>query len=171
MISRLVHHGFLGLLLTALVTCARPFTVSVNDQAVYDPTGRIGRDSVVNADLQGCINIALRQQQVTSPDELTVLSCADSKIDSLENIAVLRQLRFLDLGNNLISNITPLEGMSELGGLNLANNRIYDIRPLLLLPGLAAVSLTGNDNIPCEQLRQLRARLGNNLTSPDSCIP
>lgn len=162
---------FVLLLAMVLASCARPFTVSVNNQAVYDPSGRIDREAIADADLQGCVNLAMRQQNVTTPDQLTVLSCADSEVDNLDNISQLRQLRFLDLGNNLISNITPLETMTELGGLNLANNRIYDIRPLFALPSLSAVSLLGNDNIPCEQLNQLRERLSNNLTSPNNCTP
>ncbi len=152
-----------------LASCSQEFTVSVNDQAVYDPSGRLITDEVVDADLQGCINLALRQQNLSSPIELTVLSCANSEIRSLENIGRLVQLRFLDLGNNNISNITPLEDLQVLGGLNLLNNAVLDIAPLLNMPGLVSVNLGGNEQVPCVQLDQLAARVGENLTRPRNC--
>jgi len=159
------------LLLAALVfsACSQPYAVSVNSQAVYDPKRRLLGAGAVEADLQGCINIALRQQGIQNPTQLTVLSCANSEIRNLENISTLTQLRFLDLANNAITNITPLEGMTALSGLNLTNNAIEDIGPLLNIPGLASVSLVGNDNIPCSQLQTLQQRLGDNLARPDNC--
>ncbi len=155
-------------LFSLLVACA-PFTVSVNNQAVYDPEGRLARNTVVSADLQGCVNLALRQQSLQDAADLTVLSCANSQIDELENIEQLRKLRFLDLANNNITNITPLEGLMSLGGLNLINNQITDIGPLLNIPSLVTVSLLGNNGIPCAQIQELQTRLGSNLTPPELC--
>lgn len=153
----------------ALLSCARPLTVSVNDQAVYDPRGRIIGSQALDADLQGCINLAMEQQQVNSPAELRVLSCANSEIRNLANIGRLQRLRFLDLSNNNIANLTPLEELPNLSALSLVNNRITDIGPLLNIQSLTSVSLLGNNTIPCQQLSQLRQILGNNLTPPDSC--
>lgn len=155
--------------LALLAGCSTPFTVSVNDQAVYDPDGRLARNVVVDADLQGCINLAMRQQRVNSAADLTVLSCANSQIAVLDNIEALRNLRFLDVAGNAITNITPLEGLRELSSLNLADNQIIDVSPLLNVRSLVTVSLLGNNAIPCIQLQQLRARLGDNLTAPSSC--
>lgn len=152
-----------------LAACSAPYTISVNNQAVYDPSGRLIDASTIDADLQGCINLAVRQQNLNDPSELTVLSCANSEIRSLENIEQLSQLRFLDLSNNAISNITPLEGLQLLGGLSLINNQILDIAPLLNMAGLSSVSLMGNNNIPCQQLQELQTRMGNNLLAPESC--
>ncbi len=152
-----------------LASCNQTFSVSVNNQAVYDPAGQYIGSEVSDADLQGCINLAVRQQNVQSAAELTVLSCASSEIRQLENIGQLASLRFLDLANNNITNITPLEDLPVLGGLNLMNNAINDIAPLLNIQNLASVSLVGNNNIPCSQLAALRTRLGNNLSAPDQC--
>ncbi len=159
----------LVLLGLVLASCNQSYSVSINNQPVYDPTGRSINNEVSDADLQGCINLAMQQQRVDYPMELTVLSCANSQIRALDNIGQLASLRFLDLGNNSISNITPLEELPTLGGLNLANNAITDISPLLNMQSLASVSLFGNNNIPCDQLSALRTRLGNNLTAPERC--
>ena len=102
------------LMITALLlftSCSNEFVVSINEQAIYDPEGRLLVDEVVDADLQGCINLALQQQNLSSSAELTVLSCANSEISDLTNIGELISLRFLDIGNNNVSNITPLEDL------------------------------------------------------------
>lgn len=152
-----------------LQACSQNFTVSVNSQAVYDPQGRLPGNETVDANLQGCINLALQQQSVEMLAQLTVLSCANAEIRNLENIGQLQALRFLDLANNSIRNLTPLESLQAIGGLNLVNNRIDDIGPLFNIRSLASVNLQGNNNIPCAQLANLRNRLGDSLTPPDSC--
>lgn len=157
------------LALSLLQACSQQFTVSVNNQAVYDPLGRLPGNETVDANLQGCINLALRQQNVDMPAQLTVLSCANSEIRNLENIGQLQALRFLDLANNSIRNITPLEDLPGIGGLNLTNNNINDVGPLFNIPSLTSVNLRGNDEIPCAQLATLRQQLRDNLTPPDSC--
>lgn len=160
---------FLLFLPLAVVSCSQQFAVSVNNQAVFDPNNRLPSGEALNADLQGCINLAMRQQDVTDPSQLTVLSCASSEIDSLVNIGQLLSLRFLDLSGNSISNITPLESLQLLGGLNLAGNQIMDIAVLFNLSSLVSVSLDGNNNIPCSQIAALKAKLANNFTEPQLC--
>ena len=154
---------------SVVTACSQGFTVSVNSQPVYDPLGRLPGNEAIDANLQGCINLAMQQQSVELPARLTVLSCADAEIRNLENIGQLTALRFLDLANNAIRNITPLESLQGIGGLNLTNNRIEDIGPLFNMPSLATVNLQGNNGIPCDDLAALRARLGENLTGPESC--
>tara|TARA_B110000858_G_scaffold198006_1_gene261991 strand:+ start:12039 stop:12581 length:543 start_codon:yes stop_codon:yes gene_type:complete len=156
-------------LLILLSACSHNYTVSVNNQAVFDPTGRLFSDELADADLQGCVNIAIQQQSVQNVESLRVLSCGNSEVETLENIEQLTQLRFLDLSNNRIRDLSPLLGLRLLGGLNLINNVIIDISPLLQMPNLASVSLIGNNNIPCQQLLALEDRLGNNLNRPASC--
>ncbi|MEX2469332.1 MAG: leucine-rich repeat domain-containing protein [Pseudohongiellaceae bacterium] len=170
------QHNPVNFLITALFTamlvlagCGQGFTVAVNNQAVFDPEGRLLGGETIDADLQGCINHAMAQQGLQIPAELTVLSCAGSDIGNLENIGQLQRLRFLDLGNNAISNITPLEDLPALSGLNLSNNAITDIGPLFNMPALTTVDLSGNERIPCTQLNRLRERLGENLTPPTRC--
>lgn len=149
--------------------CSQNYTVAVNNQAVFDPTGRLPSGRLADADLQGCVNIAMQQQGIQNAGSLSILSCANSEVNDLSNIAQLAQLRFLDVSNNTIRNLTPLLGLRSLGGLNLTNNVITDIGPLLNMPNLATVNLSGNDGIACQQLQALAQRLGNNLTRPERC--
>ena len=149
--------------------CSQNYTVSVNNQAVFDPTGRLFNAELADPDLQGCVNIAMQQQSTQNAGLLRVLSCGHSEVETLGSIEQLTQLRFLDLNNNLIRDVSPLIGLRLLGGLNLMNNSVLDISPLLNMTNLASVNLVGNDNIPCQQLLSLEERLGSNLTRPVRC--
>ena len=149
--------------------CSQNYTVAVNDQPVFDPRGRLFNGQLADADLQGCVNIAMQQQNVQNAGLLRVLSCTNSEVRSLANIEQLAQLRFMDLSNNNIRDLSPLQRLRSLGGLNLMNNAITDISPLLNMPNLANINLVGNNGIPCEQLQSLGARLRNNLTHPERC--
>lgn len=164
-ISRL----YLVAVLAILSQCSQPFTVSVNNQAVFDPGGRLLDQQAIDSNLQGCINLAVRQQRLISAIELTILSCANSQVSVLDNIEQLARLRFLDLANNSISNLTPLEQLGQLSGLNLVNNVITDISALFNIASLTSVSLSGNPGIDCEQLDALEDKLGDKLTRPASC--
>lgn len=152
-----------------LLICGCNYTVAVNNQAIYDPTGRLFDGQLADADLQGCVNIAMQQQNIQNASLLQVLSCSNSQVNSLENIDQLTRLRFVDLSNNNIRDLSALQRLRSLGGLNLMNNAITDISPLLNMPNLANVNLVGNDGISCDQLQALGARLGNNLTRPAQC--
>lgn len=156
-------------LLILLSACSQNYTVSVNNQAVFDPTGRLFNGELADPDLQGCVNIAMQQQNMQNAKLLRVLSCGNSEVETLGNIEQLTQLRFLDLNNNLIRDLSPLLGLNLLGGLNLMNNVIVDISPLLNMTNLASINLVGNNDIPCQQLLSLEDRLGSNLSRPTSC--
>ena len=144
--------------LTFLTACTQPIAISINNRAVYDPQGRLLENETLDADLQGCINLSLRQQNLSSPSEIMTLSCANSEIQNLDNIGLLSRLRFLDVSGNQITNITPLEALPELSGIYLANNQIAEIG-LFNLPSLTSVLLKGNGAIPCTQLRLLQQKL------------
>ena len=151
------------------ISCSSPIVVSINQQTVYDPDGRIRQEEVLDADLQGCINLALQQQEIRSSSELSTLSCANAQISDLDKISFLDNLRFLDLGDNNITNITPLEELPLLGGLNLRNNQIKDIGPLFNMPNLSSVNLEGNNGIACDDLSLLSSRFGENINLPTEC--
>lgn len=164
---------FLPLCLVAVLAilsqCSQQFTVSVNNQAVFDPGGRLLDQQTIDSNLQGCINLAVRQQKLIGAVELTILSCANSQVSVLDNLQQLARLRFLDLANNSISNLTPLEQLGQLSGLNLVNNVITDISALFNIASLASVSLSGNSGIDCGQLDALEDKLGDKLIRPTSC--
>ena len=84
-----------------LVNGCSTYTLSVNNQPLYDPDDKLYTGEIKNADLQGCINIAMKQQNVDTSTELTILSCANSEIS--QNNAFRENLVFVD---NLSGNTT-----------------------------------------------------------------
>jgi len=160
----------LVILLPIISGCNRQYVVTVNNQSVYDPRITAGRLQVTDPDLQGCVNLALVQQSVRNPAELTTLSCANANVSDLRGIGQLSNLRFLDLALNNISDLQPLTSLSQLRGLSIPDNPLTDISPLLDMDSLTAVILTGNDQLPCSQLDRLEQRLENNLTRPQNCL-
>ena len=70
----------------------------------------------------------------------------------------LKQLTFLTLHNNQISDITPLKRLKQLTGLGLNSNQISDITPLQELKQLTYLDLYNNqinDVTPLQKLKQL----------------
>jgi internalin A len=81
----------------------------------------------------------------------------------------LSSLTTLDLDNNQISDIKPLESLTNLIVLSLENNKISDIKPLASLTNLISIGLENNqisDIKPLESLTKLTVlNLGDNLLS------
>ena len=152
-----------------LVACNRQYLVTVTNQAEYDPRLREGTVQLQDADLQGCLNLALRQQRLENPLEITALSCARADIQTLEGIQQFQQLRFLDLAGNRITDLQPVASLPQLSALSVPDNRITDLSPLFGMRSLSAVILTGNNGIACAQLDRLAQRIGDNLTRPEVC--
>ena len=166
---KLGFHLLLLPVISTVTACSTQFAVTVNEQTVYDPRLQEGSVAVTDANLQGCINLTLRQQRIADARELTVISCASSEVVSLNGLSQLEQLRFIDLADNQVSDLLPLSRLTRLSGLSIPNNRIRDISPLFDMQSLTAVILTGNNEIPCGQLDLLEEKLQSNLTRPDRC--
>ena len=151
--------------------CGRKFSISVNDQMLYDP--RPGTSGVVVADagLQSCINVLMRQRGLTDVEQIQVLACPLLEIESLAGINQLVNLRFLDLAGNQLMNLDGLAGAKNLSSINAPDNRLQDISAILQIPTLSSAVMTGNQLIPCSQLEVLQAKLDNSLLAPERCMP
>lgn len=165
---KLTH--LLGLILISIISsaCSQRFAVSVNNQTLLDPRPNDTVYRFADPGLQGCVNLAL-QQPNAELESITVLSCIGSEIESIEGIALLSSLQFLDLSNNRISSIAPLSGLKRLSSVSIGGNRLRDIEPLIQMNSLTSASLAGNPMISCAQLNTLAAKLGDNLRRPATC--
>ena len=74
-------------------------------------------------------------------EKLTISDCSLSSVSQLENT---QNLTYLDLSNNVISNLSPLSGMSQLMELYLQDNAIGDISPLSSAVALEKLDVSGN---------------------------
>lgn len=158
-----------AVMLLAITACARQYSVSVNEQVLYDPRPSSGLVRVADDGLQSCINLRTRINEVESVDDIEVLACPGLDIASLDGIRALSRLRFLDLAGNQLTTLDGLYGLTRLSSVNAPDNRLQDISSLLTLGTLTSAVLTGNPRIPCDQLDALQARLGTNLLRPEQC--
>ncbi|MDP3517408.1 MAG: hypothetical protein Q8S94_09605 [Pseudohongiella sp.] len=172
----LKRHSLLSLCMVAgtlllLTGCGRKFSVSVNDQMLYDPRPGNTRVVVADAGLQSCINVLMRQRELTEADQIQVLACPLLEIESLAGIGQLVNLRFLDLAGNQLVNLDGVADLKGLSSINAPDNRLQDISAILQIPTLSSAVMTGNLSIPCNQLAVLRDKLDNSLLAPESCLP
>lgn len=162
--------ALLALLCLLLGGCLRPYTVTLNNNVLFGP-GVAARNAVTrDAGLQACLDQALERNEETDPARLTLLACPGAGVETLAGIEALTSLEQLELGDNAISDLGPLVGLKNLRVLGLRDNRIGDIRVLDVLPILRFLSLEGNDRIPCRQLDNFSAKLGNTFGRPAACV-
>ncbi|HDZ09104.1 hypothetical protein [Pseudohongiella sp.] len=151
-----------------LAGCSRKFSVSVNEQVLYDPRpGHVV--TVADAGLQSCINVALRDGELAGANDVQILACPALEIETLGGIGQLENLRYLDLAGNQLEHLDELRRLRRLSSVNAPNNALNDISGLLAVSSLTSAVLTGNHNIPCQQLDTLAQRLGQNLIRPAQC--
>lgn len=161
----------LFVVLLLLVGCGRQFSVTLNEQLLYDPRPATALVVVADAGLQSCINMLVRDRQITDVSQIQVLACPLLEITSLAGIGQLENLRFLDLAGNQLLNLDGLATARSLSSINAPDNRLQDISAILQIPTLSSAVMTGNGLIPCRQLEQLQEKLANNLLAPDNCRP
>jgi len=154
-----------------LLACSRQFAVSVNERVLFDPRGAAAISAFADPGLQSCINLRLQHEDYNALSDISILSCANLEIRSLEGISALTRLTFLDVGGNELTHLDELRRLPRLVSVRASDNPLTNIEALLELRSLTSAVLSGADNIPCSQLDALAARLGEDLVRPSSCQP
>jgi len=100
------------------------------------------------------------------PAGTTELNLFDNTISDLAPLQSLTFLKELDIGENQISDITPLQTLTNLTNLYMSGNQINDITPLQPLIALETLSLRNNQISDITSLQSLAnltwLNLGNN---------
>ena len=106
------------------------------------PTQQPPTSPITDSALQGCINQAMLANNWQTHEQVTELYCVAQGISSISGIDALVNLNKLALGNNFISDISPLYNMQNLSWLHLASysftNNIYNSD----ISGLGSLNLT-----------------------------
>ncbi len=162
---------FLSLLLPLLLlTACGSYRVMLGESVLYSPSGVPATPSLLSdANLQGCLNQVFITSGNNDPASVKLLACPSAGVQSLAGIGVLVNLEQLELSDNTVSDLSPLQNLRNLRVLSIRNNRIGNINTLLSLPILRFVALQGNNAISCRQLEQLEEKLGNSLNRPGRC--
>ena len=101
---------------------------------------------------------------------LSFLHIGGNSVSDLSPLAGLTKLDFLDAEGNLISNLSPLKGLTRLSGLILTDNLISNILPLKGLTNLEALRVNRNsisDFSPITNLTTLKEIWISNSTLSD----
>ncbi len=157
------------IMMLLLTTCARKYSVSVNQNTVYDPRGRITDVRFPDPGLQACVNMRIQQQQLESVEKITVLTCPSLEIRSLDGLQAVTNLEFLDVTDNRLTYLTDLRTLNNLRSVTASGNPLIDISALFGLPALNAAVFNNTSNIPCAHLDRLEQKLGENLIRPLQC--
>lgn len=147
-----------------------PYSISVNNNVLFRPGADAPDETFSDPALQACVNNYLIENPEESIETLSILSCTDAGISSINGLDSLSNLSMLDLSNNTISDLRPVGQLDNLRVLRVSNNRIRSIGELNELARLNFIDLSGNNDITCRALDRLQERLGNSLLRPLSCI-
>ena len=86
--------------------------------------------------------------------KLTRLTASRKEITSLDGLEDATALEMLDVGQNAITDLTPLSGLtSSLENLDVADNQIADVEPLRGLTSLERLDLRGTQVTDVEPLK------------------
>lgn len=90
---------------------------------------------------------------------LRVLALYNNGIEDVSAVAGLSKLEDVILSQNQISNIAAFADKPDLKKFQIYNNRVDDALVLLENTSLEIIGLRGGGNVPCQQIRALRAAL------------
>ena len=157
--------------LLLLAGCHSGYTYTFNDNVVFSPNAdRAAVTSTLrDTALQGCLNQYLALNEQMTPDQVRLLACPGSGVETLAGIGALTSLEQLEISDNKVTDLRPLAPLRNLRVLGLRNNPVTTVSPLFELPLLRFVSLLGNDQLRCDEVAVLRAKLGNTLAAPLHC--
>lgn len=148
-----IRSGALLLSLASILTlttsgCDR-YRVTLNDATISEPKTYLQNIDIADPSLKACIEQVVADREIRYKEDLTSLNCSHGNVASLEGIQQFNKIHTLNLGNNLIT----------------------DVSPLLFLGDLAAVNLEDNDNLRCDDLAKLKAQMAGEqtLVAPTHC--
>ncbi|MCL1832108.1 MAG: leucine-rich repeat domain-containing protein [Oscillospiraceae bacterium] len=124
-------------------------------------------NEAINADFwgQGITNEKLAEMvsDGTIPTNVTSLQLGNNQISDLTPLVKLTSMQMLDLDGNDIVDISSLSSLTNLGYLRLGHNQVTDLSPLINLPnlgtGFGGLSLNNNqitDISPLASITNLR---------------
>ncbi len=142
---------FVGVLL-ALSACSR-YSVSLNDNIVYEPPLLFSDFNVEDSELRTCLQQTIAEENIHSAEQLRRLICPAGSISTLNGIEVFSQLEYLGLAENDIQVLAPISGLTQLKQADLRNNNVEDFSVLLSHKSVLFLNAKGNTRANCDSLQ------------------
>ena len=105
--------------------------------------------------VRSAINKTTRDIYQSDLVNLGSLNAANKGISSISGIEYCANLKYLDLENNFINDVSPLAGLSGLQRIFLANNQVDNVSTLASLTNLQYLTLSQNDINDIAPLRNM----------------
>ena len=125
------------------------YSVSVNNNVVYTPPALFQDFSVEDKMLENCLQENIIDQNVSAAEQLTILHCSNSSIQSLAGIGLFSNLQQVDFSHNMIEDLSPLTDLAELTTLIFNSNEITSLTPLASLGLVERAELNDNPALQC----------------------
>ena len=116
----------LPLLALLLVGACADYEFSVNDKLVYTPLPLFSDYLLPDTGLQDCVRQTISDEKITRAELLQALNCSHAGIRSLEGLESFTELHTLNLGNNQLSDASPLNTLNKLQRVSLEGNPDLD---------------------------------------------
>lgn len=152
-----------------LLNACSGYSVTVNDNPVYNPPSLFTDFRLVDGALHDCVQQTIEDQQITQASQLTQINCSSAGISNLEGLSAFPALRAISLNDNAITDLSHLKPLSRLEILLLEDNDIRSAEPLLTLLRLEELDLSGNPNLACGDARQLKNNSEGEVELPKHC--
>jgi hypothetical protein len=162
-----------ALFIIASISGCKHYSLSVNDKLVYTPPSLLKDFTIADTHLRHCVEQTIIDKHITSFEQFTQLNCSSAGISSLAGLEKFYALEQLNLAENALTNLKELSGLSRITTLILRSNNLTDAEPLLHLLHLKTMDITLNNNLRCDDVKQLSNNFKTselNLLLPDHCL-
>lgn len=139
-------------LLFILAGCSR-YSVSLNDNVVYEPPSLFSEFLVQDPALSSCIKSTIAENNIHSAEQLHRLVCPAGSIATLDGIELFDQIEYLGLAGNRLISLAPIAALTQLKQVDLSDNKVEDFSLLLSLKELSFLNAKGNVEAQCESLQ------------------
>ncbi|MBB3167824.1 leucine-rich repeat domain-containing protein [Simiduia aestuariiviva] len=157
------------LLSLLLISACSGYEVTVNERTVYAPAPLFMDFTVVDKNLQRCLDQTIEDQRVTEASRLTRLNCTNAGIQTLAGIEIFAGITTLNLADNNLRQVPELTKLAKLTQVDLRNNQLKALPEALNWLKLTYLDVRDNSALQCGDLRQLATDGDLKLWLPAHC--
>ncbi len=153
---------------SVLSGCSR-YQMTLNETVVYNPPSLLTDFDTVDPRLKSCLDQAIKDLNATDFGQVTQLICSHAGVSDLQGIEAFYNLKQVNLENNQIRSLRPLQYLSKLEVLKVNDNQLQQAPEILTLPTLQRVDLQNNPQLACGDIEQFAKSRDSQIERPEQC--
>jgi len=126
---------------------------------IYKPPELFNEHQIADQALNQCVGSTIAEQNLTKAEQLTRLICPTGDIRNLAGLEIFHRLEYLGIAGNRVEDVEVVSTLKNLKQADLSDNDIRVFTPLESLNKLTYLDLRGNANAICVSLTGLRGRV------------